>query len=115
AEEKDGHSRGRPTGHPRRPHDRKRVFHVFRRRGDVVPLAAGSVFCAGGGDGFSARAGDEGGTFWLGRERHAAHVVGAGAGGVALEPRFVCRDEVPVFLLFGFGVGTDPRARGSGG
>ncbi len=71
--------------------------------------------CAGGGDGFSARAGDEGGTFWLGRERHAAHVVGAGAGGVALEPRFVCCDEVPVFLLFGFGVGADPRARGSGG
>src|SRR6266853_193108 len=71
-----------------------------------------SVFCAGGGDGFSARAGDESGTLRLGSACHAAHVVGTGAGGFALEPGIVCGDEVPMLLLFGFGVGADAWAGG---
>src|SRR5438270_12042170 len=91
------------TGYSRRPHDRKRLFHIFRGCRDGVAVAAGFVFCARGGDGFSPRTGDESGTFRLGSERHATHVVGAGARGVALEPRFVCGDEVPVLLLVGAG------------
>ncbi len=64
---------------------------------------------------FAARASHEGGTFRLGRECHAADVVGAGAGGFALEPRVVCGDEVLVLLLFGTGIGADARAGGDGG
>src|SRR5229473_8081470 len=110
SEEKDGHADGRATGHPGRPDDRECVLHVFRSRWDGVTVAAGFVFCARGGDRFSARAGDESWAFRLGSERHAADVVGAGAGGVALEQRFVCRDEVLVLLLLGTGVGADTRA-----
>src|SRR5216684_3960193 len=106
SEEKDG----RATGHPGRPDDRECVLHVFRSRWDGVTVAAGFVFCARGGDRFSARIGDEGGTLRLGSERHAADVVGTGAGGVALEQRFVCRDEVLVLLLFGIGIGADTWA-----
>jgi len=39
----------------------------------------------------------------LGRECDAADVVGAGAGGVALEPRIVRGNEMLVLLLFGTG------------
>src|SRR5882762_7125678 len=115
AEEKNGHASGRAVGHSGRPHDRKRVLHVFRGGGDGVAVAAGLVFCARGGDGFFARAGNEGRTFGMGRERHAADLVGAGAGGVALEPGVVCGDEVLVLLLSGIGVGADARAGGAGG
>src|SRR5213594_4483094 len=108
--EKNGHARGRATGHPRRPHDRKRVFHVFCRRGDGVTVATGFVFCAWSGDGFSAWAGGESGTLRRGRKRDAAHLVGPGASGLALEPGTVCGDEVSVLLLLGFGVGADARA-----
>src|SRR6266852_4053320 len=114
AEEKNGHAGGRAVGHPGRPHDRKRVLHVFRGGRDGIAVAADFVFCARGGDRFLARAGDESGTFRLGRRRHAAYLVGAGTGGVALEPRIVCGDEVPVLLLFGIGVGADARAGGAG-
>src|SRR5260370_29785451 len=115
SEEKDGHADGRATGHPGGPDDRECVLHVFRSRWDGVTVAAGFVFCARGGDRFSARTGDESGTFRLGSERHAADVVGAGAGGIALEQRFVCRDEVLVLLLFGIGIGADARAGSAGG
>src|SRR6266851_2687740 len=115
SEEKDGHADGRATGHPGRPDDRECVLHVFRSSWDGVTVAAGFVFCARGGDRFSARTGDEGGTLRLGSERHAADVVGAGAGGVALEQRFVCGDEVLVLLLLGTGVGADTRAGSAGG
>jgi len=70
-------------------------------------------FTARGGDRFSARASDEGGAFRLGREWDAANLVGAGAGGVAMEPRAVCGDEMLVFLLFGIGDGLDARAGGA--
>src|SRR5713226_7041308 len=114
AEEKNGHAGGRAVGHPGRPHDRKRVLHLFCSGGHGVIVAADFVFCARGGDRFLARAGDESGTFRLGRKRHAAYLVGAGTGGVVLEPRIVCGDEVPVLLLFGIGVGADARAGGAG-
>src|SRR5258705_29788 len=63
--------------------------------------------------GFGARASDEGGAFRSGREWDAANLVGAGAGGVAMEPRAVCGDEMLVFLLFGIGAGVDARAGGA--
>src|SRR6266446_1567097 len=115
SEEKNGHAAGRAIGHPRRPHDRERLLHIFCCRGDGVAVAAGFVFCARGGDRFSAWVGDQSGPFRLGRERDAADLVGSGAGGVALEPRIVCGDEVSVLLLFGFGVGADARAGRAGG
>src|SRR5467141_2064171 len=114
-QEKNGHSGGRAVGHYGRPDDRERILHLFRRGGDGVAVAAGFVFCARGGDGFLARAGDEGGTFRLGRECDAADLVGTGAGGVALAPRIVCGYEVSVLLLFGLGAGADARAGGAGG
>jgi len=40
-------------------------------------------------------------------------VVGPSAGGVALEPRFVCGHEMSLLLLPGTGVGSDARARGA--
>src|SRR5260370_3215308 len=114
-EEKNGYAGGRGTGHPGRSDDRKCVFHVFRGGGNGVAVAAGFVFCARGGDGFLARAGNEGGTFRLGRERDVADLVGAGAGGVALEPGVVCGEEVPVVRLFGVGGGAAAWAGGGGG
>jgi HAD superfamily hydrolase (TIGR01490 family) len=78
-------------------------------------MAARFLFCAGSGDGFSARAGHARGALRVGRERDAANLVGAGAGGVALEPRFICGDEVPLLLLFGTGAGADARPRGVAG
>src|SRR5712692_1832259 len=114
-EEKNGNAGGRATGHPGRPDDRERVLHLFCGRWDGLAVAAGFVFCARGGDGFPARAGDESGAFRLGCERHATNLVGAGAGGFALEPRVVCRDEVLVLLLFGIGVGADTRTGSTGG
>lgn len=98
--------------YPRRPHDRERLFHVFCGGGDGVAVAAGFLFCAGRGYGFSARPGDARRAFRLGRERDAADVVGTRAGGVALEPRFVRGDEMLVFLLPGIGIGADARASG---
>src|SRR5947207_4616211 len=115
SEEKNGDAGGCATGHPGRPDDRERVLHLFRGGGHGVAVAASFVFCARGGDGFLARAGHEGGTFLLGRECDAADVVGAGAGSIALEPRVVCGNEVPVLLLFGTGIGADARASSAGG
>jgi len=115
AEEKDGDAYGRATGHPGGPDDRECVLHLFRSRWDGLVVAAGLIFCARGGDRFSAWAGDENGAFRLGNERHAADVVGAGTGGIALEPGVVRRDEVFVLLLFGIGVGADARAGGACG
>src|SRR5712692_1613109 len=115
AEEKNGHAGGRATGHSGRPHDRKRVLHVFCSGRDGVALASGFVFCARGSHGFLARAGDEGGAFRLGCECHAADAVGPGSGHFALEPRPVCGDEMPVLLLSGIGTGADTRTGGAGG
>src|SRR6267154_1721048 len=115
AEEKNGHAGGSTTGHFGRPDDRERLLHVFRGSGDGVAVAAGFVFCARGGDGFLAGTGDEGRAFGLGCQRDAADVVGAGTGGVALEPRAVRGDEMFVLLLFGIGAGADARAGGAGG
>src|SRR2546427_739607 len=106
---------GRAARHPRRAHDRERVLHVFRGCGDGVAVAAGILFCTWGDDGFPARAGDESRAFGLGGERDVADVVGTCAGWVALEPRDVCRDEVPMLLLSGFGAGADARAGGASG
>src|SRR6266849_4602121 len=72
SEEKDGHADGRATGHPGRPDDRECVLHVFRSRWDGVTVAAGFVFCARGGDRFSARAGDESWAFRLGSDATSA-------------------------------------------
>ncbi len=41
--------------------------------------------------------------------------MGPRAGGVALEPRSVCRDEVSMFLLLGVGVGIAAWACGVAG
>ena len=105
----------RATRHSRRPHDRKCVLHVLRGGGYGVAVAACFLFCTGGGDRFFAWLGDARGALRVGRERDVANVVGPGAGGVALEPRFVCRDEVPLLLLFGVGAGVDARTRGVAG
>jgi HAD superfamily phosphoserine phosphatase-like hydrolase len=78
-------------------------------------MAAGFLLCARGGDRLFAWLSDARGALRVGRERDAADVVGTGAGGVALEPRFVCGDEVPLLLLFGFGIGVDARTRGVAG
>ncbi len=78
-------------------------------------MAADFLFCARGGDRFFAGLGDARGALRVGRERDAADVVGTGAGGLALEPRFVRGDEVLVLLLFGIGVGVDARAFGVAG
>src|SRR5512135_1347365 len=93
AEEKDGYAGGGAVGHPGRPGDREHVLHLFCGGGDGVAVAADAVFCAGCGDGFSARAGDEGGVFGMGCERDAAERMGEGTGGVTLEPRIVRGDE----------------------
>jgi HAD superfamily hydrolase (TIGR01490 family) len=115
AAEKSCDSGWRAARHSRRPHDRKRVLHVFRRGGHGVVVAAGFLLCARGGDRLFAWLSDARGALRVGRERDAADVVGTGAGGVALEPRFVCGDEVPLLLLFGFGIGVDARTRGVAG
>src|SRR5580692_1985216 len=60
---------------------------------------------------FSARAGSRRGALRLGREGDVGDMVGTGAGGVALEPRLVCGDEVSVLLLPRSGVGARARAR----
>src|SRR4029077_4818016 len=87
----------------------------FRGGGDGVAVAARFLLCAGGGDGFSSWAGHARGSLRLGRERDAANMVGPRAGGITLEPRFVCGDEMPVLLLPGIGVGVDARAGGPAG
>src|SRR5260370_5204797 len=115
APKKPGDARGRAARHPRRPHDRERVFHVFRGCGDGVTVAAGLLFCTRGDDGFPARAGDEGGAFGLGGEGDVADVVGTCPGWVALEPRDVCRDEVTMLFLSGFGAGANARTGGASG
>src|SRR4029077_5952982 len=115
ATEEFGDSRRRAARYSWRPHDRKRVLHVFRGGGDGVAVAARFLFCAGGGDGFSAGTGHARGSLRLGRECDAANMVGPRAGGVAVEPRFVCGDEMPVLLLPGIGVGVDARAGGPAG
>jgi len=72
------------------------------------------VFCARGGDGFLARAGDEAGhsgwganamlrTWWGQRWWRRAGAEGC------------MRYEVSVLLLFGLGAGADARAGGAGG
>jgi HAD superfamily hydrolase (TIGR01490 family) len=99
----------RAAGYSRRPHDRKCVLHVFRCGGNGVAMAADFLFCARSGDRFFARIGLARGALRVGRERDAANMVGTGAGGVALEPWFVCGHEVSLLLLFGFGVGVDSR------
>jgi len=116
-EKEDGYARGGAIGHSGRPDDRERVFHLFCGGGDGVAVAAGVLFCAGGGDGFSAGAGDEGGAFTdgggLGRDSDAADLVGTGTCGVALEPGIVCGNEVYVLLLPGVRAGADARAGGA--
>jgi HAD superfamily hydrolase (TIGR01490 family) len=113
AAKESGDASWRAARYSRRPHDRKRVLHVFRCGGHGIALAASFLFCARGGDGFSARAGHARGALRVGRKRDAANMVGPRAGGVALEPRFVCSDEMPLLLLFGVGVGVDARACGA--
>src|SRR5260221_7973021 len=113
--EEGGYDRGGVTGHPGRSGYREYVFYLFCGGGDGVAVAADAVFCARGGDGFSARAGDEGRVFGVGRERDAAKRLGEGAGSVAMEPGIVRGNEVRVFLLFGIGAGVDARAGGAAG
>src|SRR5260221_8888437 len=115
AAEEAGYAGGGATRHPGRQGDREYVFYLFCGGGDGVAVAADAVFCARGGDGFSARAGDEGRVFGVGRERDAAKRLGEGAGSVAMEPGIVRGDEVRVFLLFGIGAGVDARAGGAAG
>src|SRR6266436_911398 len=109
-QEKNGYAGGRATGHSRRPHDRKRVLHLFCRGGDGVALVAGFVFRAWRGDGFLARTGHESGAFRLGRERDATDMAGASDRSFALEPGIVCSHEVPLLLLLGVGIGANARA-----
>jgi HAD superfamily hydrolase (TIGR01490 family) len=75
-------------------------------------MAASFLLCARGGDRLFAWLSDARGTLRVGRERDATNLVGAGAGGVAMEPRFVCGDEVPLLLLPGSGVSADAWTRG---
>jgi len=110
-EEKAGDARRRADRYSRRPHDRKRVLHVFRGGRHGVAVAAGFLFCAGRSDGFSAWVGDACRALWLGSRRDADDLVGTRAGGVALEPRFVCGDEVSLLLLSRIGAGADARSR----
>src|SRR5580704_13737266 len=115
AAKESGDACWRATRYSRRSHDRKCVLHLFRRGRNGFAVATGFLFCARGGYGFSARAGHACGALRVGRERDASNMVGAGAGGLALEPRFVCGDEVPLLLLFGIGVSIDARACGLAG
>src|SRR5882724_10223729 len=115
AAEKAGYAGGGATRHLGRPGDREYVFYLFCGGGDGVAVAADAVFCARGGDGFSARAGDESRVFGMGSERNVAERLGKGAGGVALEPGTVRGNEVRVLLLFGIGIGVDARAGGAAG
>jgi HAD superfamily hydrolase (TIGR01490 family) len=119
AEEENGDADRGAAGHPGRPDDRERVLHLFCGGGDGVAVAASVLFCARGGDGLFARTGDEGRAIVdgssLGRRSAAEDVVGAGAGGFAMEQRIVRGDEVPVLLLFGIGTGADARARSADG
>src|SRR5580692_4811498 len=115
AAEESGDAGRRADRYPGRPHDRERLFHLFRCGGHGVPVATGSLLCARCGDGLSAWAGHACGALRLGRERHARNVVGTSAGGLALEPRSVCGHEMLVFLLPRIGVGADARARGATG
>ena len=101
--------------HSRRSHDRKCVLHLFRRGGNGFAVATGFLFCARSGDGFSARAGHARGALRVGRERDASDVVGTSAGRIALEPRFVCGNEVSLLLLPGTGIGVDARAGSTAG
>jgi HAD superfamily hydrolase (TIGR01490 family) len=101
--------------HSRRPHDRKRVLHVFRGGGNGVAVAPSFLLCPGSGDGFFAGAGHARGALRVGRERDAADVVGKSAGRVSLESRIVCGNEMHVLLLPGAGIGADARARGAAG
>lgn len=57
AAEESGDAGRRAARHPRRPHDRERVLHLFRCSGDGFMVASRFLFCAGSGYGFSARAG----------------------------------------------------------
>jgi len=106
-EEKTGDAGRRADRHPRRPHDREHVLHVFRGGGDGLVVAADAVFCAWRGDGFSAEPGVQGGPFRLGNERDGEEPLEPCAGGFAMEPRAVRDDEVRVLLLSGAGTGAD--------
>src|SRR5215472_13029905 len=77
-------------------------------------MVADFVLCPWRGHRFSTRPGHEGGALRLGSERHGTDLVGARAGGIALEPRPLRLDEMSVLLLFGFGAGADARARSAG-
>src|SRR5690242_13956783 len=110
AQEKNGHARRRATRHSRRSYDRKRVLHLLRRCRHGFSVAADSFFCARRGYRLSARARAEGWALRLGRECVAASMVGPSLGRLALEPRSLRGDEVPMLLLFGTGAGADARA-----
>src|SRR5689334_7862011 len=108
-EEEDGYAGWCATGHFGRPHDRECVLHVFRRSGNGVALAADFIFRARRSNGLLAWAGDEIGTFRVGRKRHAADLVGEGSGGIALEPGAIRGNEMSVLLLLGIGACFDSR------
>src|SRR5271168_130421 len=112
ADARDGDAAGSTAGYSGRSRGGEFVLHILcgGRAGFVV--AADFIFCARRSDGFSARGGRARGAQRIRDCVNAGNLVGAGAGGVAWEPRGVCDFEVRVFLLFGIAVAGGASAGG---
>src|SRR5271163_486862 len=90
-------------------------FTYFRSGRHGVAVAAGVFLRARCGHRLPARTRHGRRPFRLGRERHAANLVGTHARSFALEPWLVRGDEVPLLLLPRVGVSADARPSGIAG